>query len=90
MPYCIWDTSKIALDYHNNEWGVPLYDDIKHFEYLSMEVMQCGLSWKTILLKRQILNLCFDNFNWKFVDHFMQNGTLNENCLISLIIDESD
>lgn len=34
--------------------------------------------------------LCFDNFNWKFVDHFMENGTLNENCLISLIIDASD
>ena len=70
MPYCIWDTSKIALDYHNNEWGIPLNDDIKHFEYLSMEVMQCGLSWKTILLKRQILNLCFDNFDYEKVSKF--------------------
>ena len=70
MPHCIWDTSKISLDYHDNEWGIPLYNDLKHFEYLSMEVMQCGLSWKTILLKRQILNFCFDNFDYKKVSKF--------------------
>ena len=40
--------------YHDEEWGVPVHDDQKHFEYLTLEVMQCGLNWKMMLQKREI------------------------------------
>ena len=41
--------------YHDTEWGMPLFDDRLHFEALSLEVMQCGLSWMTVLRKREAL-----------------------------------
>lgn len=50
--------------YHDNEWGVPVRDDRKQFEYLMMEVMQCGLSWDLMINKRDIFRKCFDNFNY--------------------------
>lgn len=50
--------------YHDNEWGVPIHDDRKQFEYLMMEVMQCGLSWDLMINKRDIFRKCFDNFNY--------------------------
>lgn len=60
-----WET-----DYHDNEWGTPLYDDYKHFEFLVMEVMQCGLSWTLMLKKREIFRKCFANFDFNAVAHF--------------------
>ena len=64
MKRCSWSESDPQLiEYHDTEWGVPLYDDIKQFEFLSMEVMQCGLSWLIMLRKRQALRLAFDNFD---------------------------
>lgn len=53
--------------YHDEEWGVPLYDDTRHFEYLLMEVMQCGLSWRLMLKKRDIFRRCFSNFDFHAV-----------------------
>lgn len=50
--------------YHDDEWGVPIHDDYKQFEFLMMEALQCGLSWFTVLKKRQILRQCFDNFDF--------------------------
>jgi DNA-3-methyladenine glycosylase I len=50
--------------YHDTEWGVPVHDDRKQFEYLMMEVMQCGLSWDLMINKRDIFRKCFDNFNF--------------------------
>ena len=50
--------------YHDTEWGVPTHDDRVHFEFLMLECLQCGLSWQTILNKRDILRMCFDNFDY--------------------------
>lgn len=49
--------------YHDDEWGVPVYDDNKHFEMLILEGAQAGLSWETILKKREFYNLAFKNFD---------------------------
>jgi len=65
MGYCTWEnTSEINKKYHRTEWGVPVYDDIKQFEYLMLEVMQCGLSWDIVIKKREIFRKCFDNFDF--------------------------
>lgn len=61
-PWCL--INELETKYHDEEWGVPVYDDIKQFEYLMLEVMQCGLSWDTILKKREIFRSCFDGFNY--------------------------
>lgn len=64
MAYCGWFSSnEIQRSYHD-EWGTPLHDDKMQFEYISMEVMQCGLSFGLVLKKRQILRRCFDNFDF--------------------------
>lgn len=68
MEYCkACSVSKVDKLYHDMEWGVPLYDDKKQFEYLMMEVMQCGLSWTLMLRKREIFRNCFDYFDYNRV-----------------------
>lgn len=65
MSYCKWDTtSELNIRYHDKEWGVPLHDDIGQFEFLMMEVMQCGLNWNMMINKREIFRACFDNFDY--------------------------
>lgn len=66
MSYCIsWDeTSEQNIRYHEEEWGVPLHDDRRQFEFLMMEVMQCGLSWGLMMRKREIFRACFDGFDY--------------------------
>ena len=65
MSYCNWEnTSELNIEYHDNEWGVPLHKDQGQFEYLMMEVMQCGLNWNMVINKREIFRKCFDNFNY--------------------------
>ena len=49
--------------YHDTEWGVPVHDDTRMFEHLSLECLQCGLSWNTILLKRPVFRACFAGFD---------------------------
>lgn len=62
MAYCGWfATNELQKKYHE-EWGTPLHDDRMQFEYLSMEVMQCGLNFGLVLKKRDILRSCFDDF----------------------------
>jgi DNA-3-methyladenine glycosylase I len=51
--------------YHDNEWGVPVYDDATLFEFLTLETFQAGLSWITVLRKRENFRKAFDNFNYK-------------------------
>ena len=51
------------VEYHDKEWGVPLHDDQKLFEFLTLEGAQAGLSWETILNKRENYRKAFDNFN---------------------------
>lgn len=61
---CDWcESDDEYISYHDNEWGVPLYDDIKLFEFLMLEGMQAGLSWITVLKKRDNYRQAFANFN---------------------------
>lgn len=65
MSYCDWEnTSELNIKYHDFEWGVPLHDDKGQFEYLMMEVMQCGLNWNMMINKREIFRKCFDGFDY--------------------------
>ena len=59
--WCLGDEKMIR--YHDAEWGRPLWDDRKHFAFLMLEVMQCGLSWKTVLDKRAAITRCFAGFD---------------------------
>ncbi|MGH1361969.1 MAG: DNA-3-methyladenine glycosylase I [Calditrichia bacterium] len=64
MKRCGWCGDKqIYKDYHDKEWGVPVYDDRMLFEFLILEGAQAGLSWITILQKRENYRKAFDNFN---------------------------
>ena len=62
---CSWCLgNELLLAYHDQEWGVPVHDDRKHFEYLTLEIMQCGLNWLMMLKKRDILRACFEDFDY--------------------------
>ena len=64
MKRCSWTgDDPLLIEYHDKEWGIPLHDDRKQFEFISMEVMQCGLSWLTVLRKREALRSAFDDFD---------------------------
>ena len=60
---CHWASNDLAIRYHDEEWGVPLHDDPKLFEFLILEGAQAGLSWDTILKKRANYRAAFDNFD---------------------------
>ena len=61
---CEWaQKNELMAKYHDDEWGRPLHDDQKLFEFLILEGMQAGLSWQTVLNKREAFRLAFDNFN---------------------------
>ncbi len=60
---CPWPgNDPLMIDYHDNEWGVPLHDDQKLFEFLVLEGMQAGLSWSTVLRKRENFRRAFEGF----------------------------
>ena len=60
---CAWPSSPISIAYHDREWGVPLKDDRKLFEFLVLDAAQAGLSWEIILRKREGFRAAFDNFD---------------------------
>ncbi|MDL2285137.1 DNA-3-methyladenine glycosylase I [Desulfovibrio sp. OttesenSCG-928-F07] len=60
---CTWATKGIMQVYHDTEWGVPVYDDKRIFEFLTLESAQAGLSWLTILNRREGYRNCFCNFD---------------------------
>ena len=60
---CSWPSSPISIAYHDREWGVPLKDDRKLFEFLVLDAAQAGLSWEIILRKREGFRAAFDDFN---------------------------
>lgn len=85
---CPWPgTDQIYIDYHDNEWGVPLHDDRRLFEMLILEGMQAGLSWITVLRKREDFRRAFDNFDAKKIakytdkkiEQLMQNEKIIRN-----------
>ncbi len=60
---CAWPKSELALRYHDREWGVPVKNDRKLFEFLVLDAMQAGLSWEIILRKREGFRAAFDGFD---------------------------
>jgi DNA-3-methyladenine glycosylase I len=65
---CAWcGTDPLYMEYHDAEWGTPVYEDQKLFEFLILETFQAGLSWITILRKRENFRKAFDNFDYKKV-----------------------
>src|SRR5215469_11685078 len=62
-PRCSWATTEAMIGYHDAEWGVPQHDDRVLFEFLILEGAQAGLSWSTILAKREAYRKAFSNFD---------------------------
>jgi len=68
---CDWPKKDpLYLEYHDIEWGTPLYDDDKLFEFLILETFQAGLSWITILRKRENFRKAFDNFDYQKIANY--------------------
>jgi DNA-3-methyladenine glycosylase I len=86
---CDWAKNDLAILYHDAEWGVPARDDRKLFEFLILEGAQAGLSWDTVLRKRENYRLAFDNFDAekiarydsKKVESLLQNEGIIRNRL---------
>ncbi len=74
LTRCAWATNTSTFDqhYHDTEWGVPLFDDQKLFEFLCLEGAQAGLSWSTILKKRDHYRTVYDNFDPKKVARYSE------------------
>src|SRR3984893_18738463 len=71
---CAWvNDNPFYIDYHDAEWGVPIYDDRLLFEFLNLEGMQAGLSWLTILKKRENFRSAFSNFDAKKIVKYNQD-----------------
>jgi DNA-3-methyladenine glycosylase I len=67
---CEWAKSELSIAYHDAEWGVPQHDDRRLFEFLILEGAQAGLSWETILRKREAYRAAFDGFDPERVARF--------------------
>lgn len=67
---CAWAGDELMMRYHDTEWGVPIYDDQKQFEFLVLESAQAGLSWSTVLKKRENYRKAFANFDPNKVARF--------------------
>jgi DNA-3-methyladenine glycosylase I len=86
---CDWATNELAIQYHDREWGVPCHDDRVLFEFLVLEGAQAGLSWDTILKKRDNYRAAFDGFdpqkiaryNQRRLDALMRNEGIIRNRL---------
>lgn len=69
--WCMGDP--LYESYHDNEWGIPVYDDDTLFEFLILETFQAGLSWITILRKRENFRNAFDSFDYRKIANYSQN-----------------
>ncbi|WP_026977164.1 DNA-3-methyladenine glycosylase I [Flavobacterium tegetincola] len=70
---CSWcEKDDLYRKYHDEEWGIPVYDDAKLFEFLILETFQAGLSWHTILKKREHFRSAFNNFDYKIIAHYSE------------------
>ncbi len=86
---CTWATNDLLIQYHDTEWGIPLHDDQRLFEFLILEGMQAGMSWHTVLKKRQAFRTAFDNFQARKiskyphekVEQLLQNTSIIRNRL---------
>src|SRR5882762_5560925 len=75
MKRCAWARTELSIAYHDLEWGVPLHDDRALFEFLILEGAQAGLSWETILQKRDNYRAAFDNFEPARVARYRMSKT---------------
>ena len=83
---CSWcGDDPLYVDYHDKEWGTPVYDDPTLFEFLILETFQAGLSWITVLRKRENFRRAFDNFNYKKIAQY-EEAKIQELLLDSGII----
>ena len=65
IGHCGWAfANEMTRVYHDTEWGIPVHDDRQMFEHLTLECLQCGLSWGLMMKKREIFRACFDNFEY--------------------------
>ncbi len=72
-PRCDWaGVDPLYIAYHDNEWGIPVHDDRKLFEMLILEGFQAGLSWITILRRREQFRRAFDNWEWEKIARYGQ------------------
>ncbi len=79
---CAWcEKDNLYRDYHDHEWGQPVHDDHKMFEFLILETFQAGLSWYTILAKRENFRRAFDHFDFEKVSQY------SEDKIQSLLLD---
>ncbi len=70
---CDWSLGHpLMIEYHDTEWGVPVHDDRKLFEFLVLDAAQAGLSWRTVLLKRENYRKAFDNFDAEKVARYTE------------------
>lgn len=89
LTRCDWARNELAIKYHDEEWGVPVHDDCVWFEFLILEGAQAGLSWDTILRKRDAYREAFDGFdpakvarfNQRKLDSLMKNEGIVRNRL---------
>jgi DNA-3-methyladenine glycosylase I len=74
MKRCQWvnEADPLMVDYHDREWGVPVHDDRKHFGFLVLEAAQAGLSWSTVLRKREGYRRAFSNFDAEKVARYTE------------------
>lgn len=70
MKRCSWAKTDLLKDYHDKEWGKPLFDDKKLFELLILETMQAGLSWETVLKKRENYREALDGFDAEKIKYY--------------------
>lgn len=70
-PWC--GNDPLYVQYHDEEWGVPVKDDGKLFEFLTLETFQAGLSWITVLRKRENFRKAFDNFDYKKIAKYSED-----------------
>jgi DNA-3-methyladenine glycosylase I len=71
---CSWcEKDDLYRKYHDEEWGIPVYEDAKLFEFLILETFQAGLSWHTILKKRETFRKAFDNFDYQTIANYSED-----------------
>ncbi|WKD85930.1 DNA-3-methyladenine glycosylase 1 [Polaribacter huanghezhanensis] len=71
---CFWvNNDPLYIEYHDKEWGKPVYDDATLFEFLLLETFQAGLSWITILKKRENFRKAFDHFDYQKIANYKQD-----------------
>ncbi len=71
MGHCSWaNINEMEKNYHDNEWGIPVHDDRHMFEHLTLECLQCGLSWDLMMKRREVFRKCFCHYDYDRIAQF--------------------